>query len=114
MVKDSGVIRDIVSQTLTNAGFEVSQVGDGREGVDRCLQLKPDLVIMDLVMPNMGGLDAMAAIREVSPDAKFIVLTSSSRTDEVMTAKTIGVAAYLIKPFHGDALLKRVNQVLSS
>lgn len=113
VVEDSGVIRSIVGQTLTEAGFEVSQAADGQEGVDRYRQVKPDLVIMDLVMPNMGGLDAMAAIREFSPEAKFIVLTSSSRTDEVMTAKTIGVSAYLIKPFQGDALLKRVNQIFS-
>ncbi len=67
---------------------------------------------MDLVMPEMGGLDSILSIRETNPDANFIILTSSARKDEVVTAKTIGVSAYIIKPFKPEELISVVNRIL--
>ncbi|MBU1741922.1 MAG: response regulator, partial [Proteobacteria bacterium] len=67
----------------------------------------------DLVMPEMGGFDAMMEIRGLDPTAKFIVMTSSSRRDEIMAAKTLGVAEYLVKPVEDERLAATVKKVLA-
>ena len=113
VVEDSGVVRALLCSVLQKAGFDVRQAEDGMMAVEVHQEFNPHVTIMDLVMPRLGGLDAMLAIREHSPQARFIVLTSSARKDEVVTAKTIGVSAYLAKPFKPDALMKAINKALA-
>lgn len=110
---DSRTIRMVLLSILKKAGYTVAEAGDGLEAIEQYQQFQPDLVIMDLVMPQMGGLDAIMAIREQSPEAKFVVLTSSDRTDEVVTAKTLGVIDYLIKPVDQSRFLNAVESILN-
>lgn len=110
VVDDSSVIRTLIAKTLEQAGYEVKQAGDGLRAQEVHKAFKPDLTIMDLVMPQMGGMEAMKAIRQQDETAHFIVLTSSARRDEVIMARDIGVKAYLIKPFKPDALLAQVKK----
>jgi len=112
VVEDSMTLRELLRKFLTEAGYEVALAEDGEQAVAMQRQEKPVLTLMDLVMPKMGGLDAIAAISEEDPGAKFIVLTSSDRRDEIVTATTLGVSDYLIKPVDKDRLLSSVNRVL--
>jgi CheY-like chemotaxis protein/CheY-specific phosphatase CheX len=98
LVDDSALIRKLLRKTLENEGFQIEEAKDGAEAVQIHKSFQPDLTIMDMVMPVMGGLDSIVEIRESTPDAKFIVLTSTSRKDEIITAKTLGVLKYVIKP----------------
>jgi len=98
LVDDSALIRKLLRKTLENEGFQIEEAKDGAEAVQIHKSFQPDLTIMDMVMPVMGGLDSIVDIRESTPDAKFIVLTSTSRKDEIITAKTLGVLKYVIKP----------------
>jgi len=68
---------------------------------------------MDLIMPEMGGLEAIIEIRRKNPNAKFVVLSSTSRTDEVVTAQTLNVLEYMIKPVKMADFVKKVNILLS-
>lgn len=111
VAEDSSIIRNIIAKTLMNYNFEVKQAENGKRAEEIYKSFKPHLVLMDLVMPEMGGIEAMQAIKKFDPEARFIVLTSSARRDEVLTAKKIGVRAYLIKPFNADALMREVNKV---
>ena len=110
VVEDSGVLRKVVSKTLQSAGFEIEQAEDGLEAVKKHKEFNPDLTMMDLVMPEMGGLDAIIEIQETNPDAKFVVFTSTSRRDEEVTAKSLNVLSYLIKPLEKDELLVKVQE----
>ncbi|MEW5724648.1 MAG: response regulator [Thermodesulfobacteriota bacterium] len=110
VVEDSAVIRNIIARTLQQFGYEVAPAENGRRAAALYQTFRPHLVLMDLVMPQMGGLEAMEAIRAFDPKARFIVLTSSARKDEVLTARKIGVMAYLIKPFNPDLLMREVNK----
>jgi len=112
VVDDSKDMRAVITDILGNAGFLVQTAEDGLKGVLAFKEFVPDVTVMDLVMPNMGGLEAMVAIREFAPEAAFIVLTSSGRTDEVVSAKAIGVCEYIMKPMHPDTLLKSVQRAL--
>lgn len=112
VVDDSPLIRKILSLELTKAGFEVEQAENGREGIEKFKEIKPVLTIMDLVMPEVGGLQAIEKIRQLDPEAKIIVMTSTSRKDEVLAAKNLGVASYILKPVKPDLLLERIELVL--
>ena len=112
VVEDSNVIRNIIAKTLQDAHFVVQQAENGQRATLIYPDFQPDLTLMDLVMPEMGGLEAIEAIKNKSPDAKFIVLTSTSRKDQVLIAKKLGVKAYLIKPFVPEVLIRTINNVL--
>jgi len=113
IAEDSATLRMFLQKALSEAGYEVVTAQDGEEAVELYHQAQPALALMDLVMPKMGGLDAMMAIRDESPEAQFLVLTSSDRRDEVVTAKTLGVVDYLIKPVNKDRLLAAVAEALA-
>lgn len=110
VAEDSAVMRKIISKALEKSGFETEQAKDGQDAVDKYKAFNPDLTIMDLVMPKMGGLDAIIEIQESAPEAYFIVFTSTARKDEVVTAKTLNVLSYLIKPLEMEDLLVQVRE----
>ena len=107
---DSAVVRTIVSKALEKSGVEVEEANDGQEAVEKHKIFKPDLTIIDLIMPKMNGLDAIVEIQESNPEAKFIVFTSTSRTDEVVTAKSLNVLSYLVKPLKMEDLIVKVKE----
>jgi CheY-like chemotaxis protein len=110
VAEDSAVMRGIISKALKNSGFEIEQASDGQEAVEKYKVFKPDLTIMDLVMPKIGGLDAIIEIQESDPDAKFVVFTSTSRRDEVVTAKSLNVLSYIVKPLKMEDLIAKVKE----
>lgn len=111
VVDDSAVMRGIAAKTLEKSGFKVEQAKDGQEAIEKYEIFKPDLTIMDLVMPKMGGLDAIIEIRESDPEAKFVMFTSSSKKDEVVAAKTLNVLSYIIKPLNLDDFSLKIKEV---
>lgn len=112
VVDDSSMVRKIVTDVLSKENYKVITAEDGLRAVKTYKEYKPTLTIMDLVMPRMGGLEAMLSIKEINPDAKLIVLTSSDRTDEVTSAKTIGVLDYILKPLTPEVLVASVKKAL--
>lgn len=112
VVDDSNVMRTIVARAIEKKGVQVEQAKDGKEAIEKFKEFNPDLTIMDLVMPEMGGLDAIMEIQETNPDAKFIVLTSSSRRDEILAAKSLNVLAYILKPLNMEELIARIAKIL--
>lgn len=113
VVDDSMVIRGALRMAMEKAGLVVGEAANGKEAVEAHQSFKPHLTMMDLIMPEMGGLDAIIEIRQVDPEAKFIILTSSSQQDEVVTANTMGVEDYLIKPVKMDSLMETVRKALA-
>ncbi len=110
---DSLMIRQMLSRKLSKIGFNVEVAVDGREAVEKFKAFGPDLVIMDQVMPNLSGLDAIIEIKGFSPDAQFIIFTSSANKEEIAVAKTLKVGAYLIKPLDFPKIYKTISKVLT-
>lgn len=108
---DSIVVRTIVTEALKRSGAETEEARDGHETVGKYKIFKPDLTIIDLHMPKMNGLDAIVEIQDSDPKAKFVVYTSTSRRDEVVTAKSLNVLSYLVKPLKMEDLLVKVKEV---
>jgi CheY-like chemotaxis protein len=112
VVDDSGVVRAYISRVLKKMGAQVEEAEDGRQAVVKHQAFEPHLTFMDLIMPKMSGLEAIQAIRRFHPEACFVMLTSSSRRDQVLTAKKLGVAAYLLKPPDEARILANVQRML--
>jgi len=108
VVDDSLMIRNILKSKLSKVGFKVEMACDGMEGIERFKSFQPDIILMDQVMPNLKGLDAIEEIQKLAPKVKFIMLSSTHRKDEVERARTLNVVRYLTKPINFTELYKAV------
>jgi CheY-like chemotaxis protein/CheY-specific phosphatase CheX len=113
VVDDSSLIRNMLARALKNEGISVSLAEDGEVAAQMHRTMHPDLTIMDLVMPKLGGLETIAKIRQFDAKSRFIVLTSSSRKDQVVSAKNLHVDRYLLKPVKIPELMAAVRDLVS-
>lgn len=108
VVEDSESDRDLYGGLLWYNGFDVFHAADGETGIERALALRPDLVLLDIVLPGMSGLDVARRLKDEGLDAPVILLSARSR-DEVGELETdLGVVQYLEKPIDPFAVLKEV------
>ncbi|MGE5350811.1 MAG: response regulator [Acidobacteriota bacterium] len=113
-VDDSASIRQMVSFTLSEAGYNVIQAIDGLDGLEKIKAANVNLVITDLNMPNMDGIALIRSIREI-PSLKFIpilMLTTESQNEKKMEGKQAGATGWIIKPFKPEQLIAVVKKVL--
>jgi DNA-binding response OmpR family regulator len=111
VVEDDTTIRDVVSYQLTRAGHEVDSVGDGMSALQHFRSAHPDLVILDLMLPGLPGLDLLRIMRHESP-APIIVISARDSEPDRLTGFDLGADDYLTKPFSVRELLARVNVAL--
>lgn len=114
VVDDEEDIRDLVTFRLTRAGYKVIHARNGEEGVKVAGEKRPDLILMDVRMPRMSGLEATKAIRQ-NPDTEripVIILTASVREDAVESGFLVGADDYIKKPFSPPELLVRIQAIL--
>ena len=98
IVDDHPLTRDALAGLLAHNGFDVvGQAGSGEEAIARARELRPDLVLLDLSMPNMDGLTALPKLRDAAPDAEIVVLTASEEESNLLGAIRAGAAGYLLK-----------------
>lgn len=106
---DESVIRADLREMLTNLGYlVVGEVGDGQSAVNLARELKPDVVIMDIKMPDLDGIEA-ARILTQEKIAPVLLLTAYSQRDLVDRAKEAGVVGYLVKPFREQEIVPAVD-----
>jgi two-component system, chemotaxis family, chemotaxis protein CheY len=106
VVDDALFMRKMISSVAAEAGWEVvGEAGDGSAAVSLYQQLRPDLVTMDLVMPVMGGLEALRQIRALDPDAKVIVVTALDQKQALMESIRDGAIDFIVKPFERERVL---------
>ncbi len=114
LVEDHAVVRQGLA-ALLSASPEIEVVGtakDGAEAIDLHAQLHPDVTLIDLQMPRMGGVEAITRIRAVCPHARFIVLTTFDGDEDIFRALQAGAKAYLLKGMDLDELLTAIRQVV--
>ncbi|MCP4115323.1 MAG: response regulator [Desulfobacteraceae bacterium] len=112
-IDDEPYIRDSVKSFLEDYEFEVIEAGDGRQGLEAFQQQKPDLVLCDLRMPEMDGLEVLAAVTERSPDTPIIVVSGAGNIGDTVQALRLGAWDYIIKPIQDmNVLYHSVNKGL--
>jgi two-component system chemotaxis response regulator CheY len=113
LIDDSSVMLASVKQNLEIAGFTVETAKDGLEAFQRVKSgLKPDLIITDINMPNMNGIEFIRNARSVLRFTPILVLTTESQTAKRDEAKKLGATGWLVKPVSGGDLLKVIKQVV--
>jgi two-component system chemotaxis response regulator CheY len=115
VVDDSSVVRMSLEMLLKENSYEVISASDGAEGLSTVTNEDFDLIITDINMPNMNGLDMMKAVRAL-PGKKFVpilVLTTESDSDMLEKGKEYGATGWIVKPFTNEDLLATVQKVIS-
>ena len=110
---DAVFMRTMLSDILSNAGFSVvGQAQTGSEAVAKYKELQPDLVTMDIVMPDMGGIEAVRGIISEFPDAKILMCSAMGQQSLVVEAIQAGARDFVVKPFQPSRVLEAVQRVL--
>lgn len=113
VVDDSKTMRDMVSFTLKEAGFKVTEAVDGKDAVSTLGSLRPNLIITDLNMPNMDGFGLIEYVR-ASSDLKYVpilMLTTESDPQKKERGKAAGATGWIVKPFNPEKLVQVVEKV---
>ena len=100
---DASIMRLMLSNMLTEAGYEIAgEATNGLEAVAKYKELKPDLVTMDITMPEMDGIKAVMAIKAIDPQAKIVMCSAMGQKFLVLEAIEAGAVNFIVKPFDND------------
>jgi two-component system alkaline phosphatase synthesis response regulator PhoP len=115
VVDDDPVIQKLLQVNFEMEGYDVVIAGDGEEGLAMAREERPDLVLLDVMMPKMNGLDVAAALRadEVTEAIPIIMLSAKAQASDVQAGLDLGVDDYVTKPFDPLELLERVNALIT-
>ena len=115
LVDDAAFMRKVIKDTLSKAGYtDLHEAVDGADAVEKFNELKPDLVLMDITMPNMDGLEALKAIRAKDSGANVVMCSAMGQESMVMDAVRSGAKDFIVKPFKPDRVLKTVSTILGN
>lgn len=109
VVEDDPIIRTTVAYALKRAGFETLESGDGAEGLDLALNVRPDLVVLDLMLPGLDGYRFAEEVRRSDQDVAIIMVTALDQERDKVRGLDAGADDYLTKPFSMEELLARVR-----
>lgn len=114
IVDDAAFMRLTLKMMLEKNGFEVvDEAENSQAGVGKYKKHQPDLVTMDITMPELSGIDALKAIKKIDPDAKVIMVSAMGQQAMIMEAIKNGAKSFIVKPFKEDHLIKTLNGVLA-
>ncbi|MCI9505480.1 MAG: response regulator [Oscillospiraceae bacterium] len=113
LVDDAAFMRKVIKDTLSKAGYtDLHEAVDGADAVEKFNSLKPDLVLMDITMPNMDGLEALKAIRAADGNANVVMCSAMGQETMVIDAIRSGAKDFIVKPFKGERVLKTVTSIV--
>ncbi|MEP4091913.1 response regulator [Reichenbachiella sp.] len=115
VIDDSGYMRSLIKNTLEKAGYQiVGEAGSGELAIDLCIGLRPDLITLDNILPDMHGLDILKAIRDEGVDSKVIMVSALGQASIVEEAIQLGALDYVVKPFESEVLIRAVSKMFVS
>lgn len=110
IVDDSRTSRKMLRDMLERAGYNVvAEAINGKEGYDLYSKVKPDIVTMDITMPEMDGIESLRRIREDFPDAKVVMVTAAGQKEKMVEAVKLGAAEFVSKPFVEETVLEAIG-----
>lgn len=113
VVDDAAFMRMMIKDILTKNGFEVlGEAENGAKAIEKYKELTPDLVIMDITMPEVDGIQAVKAIKEINADAKIIMCSAMGQQGMVIEAIQAGAKDFIVKPFQADRVVEAVKKAL--
>ena len=113
LVDDAAFMRKVIKDALSKAGYsDLHEAVDGADAVEKYNSLKPDLVLMDITMPNMDGLEALKAIRAADGNANVVMCSAMGQETMVIDAIRSGAKDFIVKPFKPERVLKTVTSIV--
>jgi two-component system chemotaxis response regulator CheY len=112
VVDDSGFARRTLKQLLEAGGHTVEEAKDGHDALERYFLNKPDLVLLDMVMEGMNGMEVLAKLRELDPEVRVVIATADVQTSTRAEAQATGASGFITKPFDREQVLNTVSTVL--
>ena len=112
VVDDEIRIREMIRKYAEYEGFQVTEAGDGMEAVELCETQAFDLIVMDIMMPNLDGFSACRQIKKTAPDMPIIMLSALGEEYDKVHGFDLGVDDYVVKPFSGKELMMRIHAIL--
>jgi two-component system, chemotaxis family, chemotaxis protein CheY len=113
IVDDAAFMRMMIKEILTKNGYEVvAEAGDGVQAVAKYKDVQPDLVTMDITMPEMDGIQALKEIKKLDPNAKVIMCSAMGQQAMVIDAIQAGAKDFIVKPFQADRVIEAVKKTI--
>lgn len=113
IVDDAAFMRMMLKDILSKNGHTVvGEAADGNEGVAKYKELRPDIVTLDITMPEKSGIEALKEIREIDTSAKCLMCSAMGQQAMVIDAIQAGAADFIVKPFQADRVLDAINKII--
>ena len=113
IVDDAAFMRMMIKDILTKNGYEIAaEAENGQKAVEKYAEVKPDLVLMDITMPEMDGIQSLKKIKELDPAANVIMCSAMGQQAMVIEAIQSGAKDFIVKPFQADRVLEAVKKVV--
>ena len=113
IVDDAAFMRMMIKDILTKNGFEVvGEANDGQQAIEKFKELSPDLVTMDITMPEMDGIAALKEIKKIDSNAKVIMCSAMGQQAMVIDAIQAGAKDFIVKPFQADRVLEAIKKTM--
>ena len=115
IVDDAEFMRKVIKDTLSKSGYtDLYEAVDGADEVEKYNEIQPDLVLMDITMPNMDGLEALKTIRGKDGNANVVMCSAMGQESMVIDAVRSGAKDFIVKPFKADRVLKTVTSIVGT
>ena len=108
---DSKLLRKKLRDELEKLGCEVIEASNGKEAISLVLEHEPDGIILDIVMPEVGGIEALQTIREISPDVPVVMLSSAGTPQKLMQTLKMGAIDFIQKPYTKEQIVRAVETI---
>lgn len=113
IIEDEKEIREGLAELLEDAGFLVDSAGNGQQGLDKIAKKDFDVVVTDLIMPVVGGMEVLREIKHIKPQTRVILITAFATVDNAVEAMKAGASDYITKPFRIDEVQTKIRKVLA-
>ncbi|TDF98217.1 response regulator [Paenibacillus piri] len=113
IVDDAAFMRMMIRDILTKNGYEVcGEANDGAQAIEKFKEVRPDLITMDITMPEMDGIAALKEIKKLDPGAKVIMCSAMGQQAMVIDAIQAGAKDFIVKPFQADRVIEAIKKTL--
>lgn len=108
IVDDDPEVRRMLAAFLTDNGYTVEEAGDGVEGLAKARSLKPRMILLDIAMPKMNGIETLKRLRRELPESEVVMISGNADEQEALQALDLGAKDFIRKPFHFDYLKRNL------
>ncbi|MCD6352194.1 MAG: response regulator [Armatimonadetes bacterium] len=112
VIEDRPDVAELIEVVLEEEGFDVAVAYDGKSGLEKFREDRPDLVLLDLILPDIHGFDVFQQMQAIDAEVPIVMLTGQARLSDRRTGIELGAEEYLVKPFASDELVKKVRAIL--